>query len=175
MPYSEPISGHGACGAICQSYLMDFDPSVLSVVQIIPQVDSLLSSPVMSESAFGVVLRELREARQLSLRDLSALAEVDHAYIAKIERGDKEPPPEETFIRLARHLKATAHQVAVLRFLRTSNSVDRALALHALANTDATPEILAIAATVVHRGSARPSPADLIERAVRAKRIMDGQ
>ena len=69
----------------------------------------------MAESAFGVVLRELRETRQLSLRDLAALAEVDHAYIAKIERGDKEPPPDETFTRLVRHLKATAHQVAVLR------------------------------------------------------------
>ena len=129
----------------------------------------------MAESAFGVVLRELRETRQLSLRDLAALAEVDHAYIAKIERGEKEPPPEETFTRLVRHLKATAHQVAVLRFLRTSNAIDPALARHALTHTEATPDILAIAATVVHRGAARPSPADLVERARRAKRIMEGQ
>lgn len=129
----------------------------------------------MAESAFGVVLRELREARQLSLRDLGTLAEVDHAYIAKIERGDKEPPPEETVTRLVRHLKATTHQVAVLRFLRSSKAVDPALALHALTDPEATPEILAIAATVVHRGAARPSPAELIERARRAKRIMDGQ
>lgn len=135
----------------------------------------LQSSTDMAESAFGVVLRELREARQLSLRDLGALAEVDHAYIAKIERGDKEPPPEETVTRLVRHLKATAHQVAVLRFLRTSNAVDPALALHALTNLEATPDILAIAATAVHRGVARPSPAELIERARRAKRIMEGQ
>ena len=149
--------------------------SVAIVVQIVPHQDCLPSSAVVAESAFGVVLRELREARQLSLRDLGALAEVDHAYIAKIERGDKEPPPEETFTRLVRHLKATAHQVAVLRFLRTSNVIDPALALHALTNTEATPDILAIAATVVHRGTGRPSPADLIERARRAKRIMDGQ
>lgn len=154
---------------------MYLSPSILSVVRIVPQIDSSPSSPVVAESAFGVVLRELRETRQLSLRDLGALAEVDHAYIAKIERGDKEPPPEETFTRLVRHLKATAHQVAVLRFLRTSNAIDPALALHSLTNTEATPDILAIAATVVHRGAARPSPADLIERARRAKRIMDGQ
>ena len=148
---------------------------MLSVVQTVPQIDSQRSSPVVAESAFGVVLRELREGRQLSLRDLGALAEVDHAYIAKIERGDKEPPPEETFTRLIRHLKATAHQVAMLRFLRTSNAIDPALALYALTDTEATPDILAIAATVVHRGAARPSPADLIERARRAKRIMEGQ
>lgn len=154
---------------------MELRPSVPSVVQTVPQTDSPRSSPVVAESAFGVVLRELREGRQLSLRDLGALAEVDHAYIAKIERGDKEPPPEETFTRLVRHLKATAHQVAVLRFLRTSNAIDPALALYALTDTEATPDILAIAATVVHRGAARPSPADLIERARRAKRIMEGQ
>lgn len=129
----------------------------------------------MGESAFGVVLRELREARQLSLRDLGALAEVDHAYIAKIERGEKEPPPEETFTRLTRHLKATEHQLAVLYYLRTIKTIDPALALHALTNTEATPDILAIAATVVHRGAARPSPADLIERARRAKQIMEGK
>ena len=154
---------------------MDIRHYALLVAPIVPQPDSLPSNPVVAESAFGVVLRELRETRQLSLRDLGALAEVDHAYIAKIERGDKEPPPEETFTRLVRHLKATAHQVAVLRFLRTSNAIDPALALHALTNTEATPDILAIAATVVHRGAARPTPADLIERAQRAKRIMDGQ
>jgi transcriptional regulator with XRE-family HTH domain len=129
----------------------------------------------VAESAFGVVLRELREGRQLSLRDLGTLAEVDHAYIAKIERGDKEPPPEETLTRLIRHLKATAHQAALLRFLRTSNVIDPALARYALTDNEATPDILAIAATVVHRGAARPSPADLIERARRAKRIMEGQ
>src|SRR6185312_6023225 len=154
---------------------MELRSSVLPVVQTVPQTGSPRSSPVVAESAFGVVLRELREGRQLSLRDLGALAEVDHAYIAKIERGDKEPPPEETFTRLVRHLKATAHQVAMLRFLRTSNAIDPALALYALTDTEATPDILAIAATVVHRGAARPSPADLIERARRAKRIMEGQ
>lgn len=153
--------------ALCHSFR--------TVVQIVPQPSSPSSSAVVAESAFGVVLRELRETRQLSLRDLGALAEVDHAYIAKIERGDKEPPPEETFNRLVRHLKASEHQVAVLRFLRTSNAIDPALALHALTNTEATPDILAIAATVAHRGAARPSPAEIIQRARRAKRIMDGQ
>lgn len=162
-------------GTECHLYPIYLSPLTIYVVQIVPHSNYLLSSPVVAESSFGVVLRELRETRQLSLRDLGALAEVDHAYIAKIERGDKEPPPEETFNRLVRHLKATAHQVAVLRFLRTSNAIDPALALHALTNTEATPDILAIAATVVHRGAARPSPADLVERARRAKRIMDGQ
>ncbi len=145
------------------------------MVQIVPQTFHQLSTPVMAESAFGVVLRELRENRQLSLRDLGTLAEVDYAYISKIERGDKEPPPEETFARLVRHLKLNAHQVAVLKFLRTANAIDTSLALHAIIDPAATPEILAIAASVVHRGAVRPTPAELIARAQKAKQIMDGQ
>ena len=47
----------------------------------------------MGDSALGSVMRALREKRGLSLRDLGTLAETDHAYIAKIERGDKEAPP----------------------------------------------------------------------------------
>lgn len=129
----------------------------------------------MAESAFGVVMRSLRERRELSLRDLGTLAEVDHAYISKIERGDKEPPPEETFGRLVRHLKPSAHELAVLKFLYTASSVDPALAVYALSDPDATPEILTIAASVVHRGTARPTPAEWIDRAKRAKRIMEGQ
>ena len=105
---------------------------------------------------------------------MGTLAEVDYAYISKIERGDKEPPPEDTLTKLVRHLKLTAHQTAVLKFLRTANSVEPALALHALTNAAATPDILAIAASVVHRGAVRPTPAELIARAQRAKRIMDG-
>jgi transcriptional regulator with XRE-family HTH domain len=129
----------------------------------------------MSESAYGVVMRSLRERRELSLRDLSALAEIDHAYISKIERGEKEPPPEETFGRLVRHLKPSAHELAVLKFLYTTTAnVDPALALHALNDLDASPEILMIATSVVHRGTGRPAPAELIERAKRAKRIMEG-
>lgn len=175
MQYLSPTSDHGSIKTICYLFQVDFRSSIHAVVQIVPQPNRLSSSPVVTESAFGMVLRELRETRQLSLRDLGALAEVDHAYIAKIERGDKEPPPEETFTRLVRHLKATVHQVAVLRYLHANNTIDPALALHALSNAEATPEILAIAATVVHRGVTRPSPAELIERARRAKRIMDGQ
>jgi transcriptional regulator with XRE-family HTH domain len=129
----------------------------------------------MVESAFGAVMRSLRERRELSLRDLGALADIDHAYISKIERGEKEPPPEETFGRLIRHLKLSAHEQAVLKFLYSNANVDPALAIHALSDVNASPEILTIAISVVHRGTVRPTPAELVERAKRAKWIMEGQ
>lgn len=127
----------------------------------------------MADSGFGAVIRALRERRDLSLRDLSTLAGVDHAYISKIERGEKEPPPEETFARLSRHLKPTAHELALLRFLHTNNTVDPSLAMQALADPEVTPEILAIAVSVVHRGAGRPTPAQWLDRAKRAKRAME--
>lgn len=135
----------------------------------------LPSIPTMAESAFGVVMRSLRERRELSLRDLGTLAEVDHAYISKIERGEKEPPPEETFGRLVRHLKPSAHELTVLKFLHGNSGVDPGLAVHALSDPEASPQILNIAISGVHRGSARPSPAEWIRRAKRAKDIMDGK
>lgn len=131
------------------------------------------STPVVAESAFGTVLRTLRERRELSLRDLGTLAEVDHAYISKIERGEKEPPPDETFGRIIRHLKAPPHEVALLRFLHVNNNVDTALALQALSDPEVTPDIMAIAVSVVHRGTGRPTPAQWLDRAKRAKRAME--
>lgn len=126
----------------------------------------------MSESAFGVAFKELRERRALSLRDLGKLAEIDHAYIHRFETGAKEPPPLDTSERLLRHLKPTPHQAQVMRYLREQN-IDPSLARYALDDLDATPEILEIARTAVHRGAARPTPRDLVLRAKRAKEIMD--
>ncbi len=127
----------------------------------------------MGESAFGSVMRVLRERRDLSLRDLAALAGVDHAYISKIERGDKEPPPDETFARLSRHLKPNDHELALLRFLHANNAVDPPLAMQALVDPEVTPDIMAIAVSVVHRGTGRPTPSQWLERAKRAKRAME--
>jgi len=119
-------------------------------------------------------MRLLRERRGLSLRELGTLADTDHAYIAKIERGEKEAPPEETFARLARSLRTSAHEISLLRFLGATPNIAPDLAVHAVGDLEVTPELLTIAASTVHRGAGRPSPAELIVRAKRAKRIMEG-
>ena len=43
----------------------------------------------MPESALGFLIRFLREQRGLSLRELGRLAGVDHAYIHRLETGEK--------------------------------------------------------------------------------------
>lgn len=128
----------------------------------------------MGDSAFGAVLRTLRERRGLSLRELGTLADIDYGYISKIERGDKEVPPEDTFLRVSRSLKPTANELALLKFLYAAPNMDPALALFALSDPEVTPELLTIAASTAFRGSARPTPEELIRRAKRAKEIMDG-
>lgn len=128
----------------------------------------------MGDSAFGAVLRTLRERRGLSLRELGTLADIDYGYISKIERGDKEVPPEDTFLRLSRSLKPASNELVLLKFLYATPNIDPALALHALSDSDITPELLTIAASTVYRGTTRPAPEELIRRAKRAKEIMDG-
>jgi transcriptional regulator with XRE-family HTH domain len=68
-------------------------------------------------SAFGTVLRRLREGRGLSLREVSQLADVDHAYVHRLETGAKEAPSDDALARIFRALKPTKRQEHVLRFL----------------------------------------------------------
>lgn len=68
-------------------------------------------------STFGTVLRRFRENRGLSLREIGQLADMDHAYIHRLETGEKEAPSEETLARLFRVLKVGDRNVQILRFL----------------------------------------------------------
>jgi len=68
-------------------------------------------------SAFGVVLRRLREGRGLSLREVSQLSGLDHAYVYRLETGEKEAPSDDALARLFRALKPTKRHERILRFL----------------------------------------------------------
>ena len=57
----------------------------------------------MQETGLGVLLQHLREKRGLSLRELGQLSGVDHAYIYRLETGEKEAPSEEVVSKLALH------------------------------------------------------------------------
>src|SRR5207245_674309 len=58
-----------------------------------------------------------REGRRLSLREVSQLSGLDHAYVHRLETGEKEAPSDETLVRLFRALKPTKRQERILRFL----------------------------------------------------------
>lgn len=67
--------------------------------------------------SFGYVLIRFREERGLSLRELGKLCEIDHAYIHRLEKGEKTAPSDEVVDSLSRTLKLTPRRVNLLRKL----------------------------------------------------------
>ncbi len=53
---------------------------------------------------FGLLLREKRLQKDLSLRRLSELSGLSHIYLYNVEHGDKAPPSDMALIRLANAL-----------------------------------------------------------------------
>lgn len=124
----------------------------------------------MDESALGVLLRFLREERGLSLRELGQLADVDHAYIYRLETGAKESPSEDVLSKLIRALRAGKREASMLRFLAEHPATDVALVKLVLADKTVTYDIFAAAAGTAFRGAARPDYSKIIEL---VRRIMD--
>jgi len=108
---------------------------------------------------FGSALRHFREERTLSLRELATLSGVDHAYIHRLEAGDKTAPSLDVLERLSRGLKLTAHKRRVLELLTAAGSMDGQLfelALEAPNRFD----LVKVAATMSFRGARPESKAD---------------
>jgi HTH-type transcriptional regulator, competence development regulator len=66
---------------------------------------------------FGELLKRFREERQYTLRDLGKLSETDHAYIHRLETGEKEAPSDEVVTGLVKALKLDARRARLLEFL----------------------------------------------------------
>ena len=128
----------------------------------------------MAQSAFGFLLQRLREGRRLSLRELGQLADIDHAYIYRLETGDKESPSEEVRSKLIRALKATKREADMLRYLAEHPQTDPGLVAHALADASVTFEEFCSAAGVAYRGTGRPDYPNLIGRIRRMLREENG-
>jgi transcriptional regulator with XRE-family HTH domain len=123
----------------------------------------------MAQPAFGLLLQHLREKRRLSLRELGQLAGIDHAYIYRLEAGDKESPSEEVLSKLIRALKATKREADMLRYLAEHSQTDPGLVEYALTDASMTFEEFRSAAGVAYRGTGRPDYPRLI---VRIRRIL---
>lgn len=59
---------------------------------------------MLKHNLFGVFLKEKRQQKNISLRELSDKANVAHTYIAKIENGSKPPPSDDVLLRLVKGL-----------------------------------------------------------------------
>jgi transcriptional regulator with XRE-family HTH domain len=126
----------------------------------------------MGAPALGLLLRFLRDERGLSLRELAQLAGIDHAYVHRLETGDKESPSDEALSKLIRALKAEKREAAMLRFLAEHRDTDAELVSVALKDPSVTYEIFASVASAAFRGAARPDYPRLIAR---VRMILDAE
>lgn len=118
----------------------------------------------MAQAALGFLLRNLREERELSLREVAQLADIDHAYLHRLETGAKESPSEEVLSKLIRALKAGKREAEMLRYLAAHAETDAALVAHVLKDPTVTYEVFTHTAGAAFRGTARPDYPKLIER-----------
>src|SRR4051794_7641541 len=118
----------------------------------------------MGQTALGLLLEHLREGRELKLRELAQLSSVDHAYIYRLESGDKESPSEEVLSKLIKPLRAGKREADMLRYLAEHTETDPELVKQVLADETITYEIFASVAGAAFRGTARPDYPKLIER-----------
>ncbi len=83
---------------------------------------------------FGQKIRELREKKNILLRQIAAHLEVDTALISKIEKGDRNPNKEQV-IKIAEFLKVNADDLLTLWLadkVETAVADDKKLASNAM-------------------------------------------
>lgn len=127
----------------------------------------------MPESAMGVWLKGLREGCKLTLRDLAQRSEVDHAYIHRLETGEKESPSDEVVNKLSVALSPTKRDAEIFRFLASHPNVDVDMLNFVRENADVTFPEFHMLTTVVNRGT-RPDYATSLARIRRILQEDDG-
>ncbi|HGI9212429.1 TPA: helix-turn-helix domain-containing protein [Burkholderia lata] len=122
----------------------------------------------MSQTGLGVALKTLRERRTLSLREIGQLSSVDHAYVHRLESGEKTNPSADLVEKLLRVLKPGERDAALVMWLVDHAEADPRLVEFVLNDPSISIDIFSAAAGVRHRGNTRPDPATLIARIQRA-------
>lgn len=122
----------------------------------------------MSQTGLGVALKTLRERRTLSLREIGQLSSVDHAYVHRLESGEKANPSSDLVEKLLMVLKPSARDAALVMWLVDHAEANPLLVELVLQDPSISIDIFSAAAGVRHRGNTRPDPATLIARIQRA-------
>ena len=122
----------------------------------------------MPQTGLGIALKTLRERRTLSLREVSQLSTVDHAYVHRLETGEKASPSQELVGKLLKVLKPNERDAGIVKWLVDHADADLKLVEFALADPGISVDVFAAAAGIRHRGPARPDPATIISRVKRA-------
>ena len=122
----------------------------------------------MPQTGLGVALKTLRERRTLSLREIGQLSSVDHAYVHRLETGEKTNPSQGLVEKLLKVLKPGERDAALVTWLVDHADADPSLVEFVLQDPSISIDVFSAAAGVRHRGNARPDPATLIARIKKA-------
>lgn len=110
---------------------------------------------------FGGLLERLRAEKGLSLRQLGLLADLDHAYVHRLETGEKADPSDDTVDSLIRALRPGERKARILKFL-VQQPVDEDLLNYVLESSKVSIEDFESAARMRSRG--RPIGKEAWER-----------
>lgn len=105
------------------------------------------------EETFGELLKRLRVARGLSLRDLARLAGCSASYVSRIEHGDRLPPSREMTAAFAEALRLRPGGAWWDRLFLASEHVPPGVPPEALLSA-----CRAIRADIVQRATAAQAP-----------------
>ncbi len=122
----------------------------------------------MSQTGLGVALKTLRESRNLSLREIGKQSSVDHAYVHRLETGEKTNPSRNLIEKLLKVLKPGERNTELVIWLVDRTDADPNFVEFVLQDPSISIDIFSAAASVRHRGNASPDPATLISRIRRA-------
>lgn len=119
----------------------------------------------MGASALGTVLRDLRESKGFSLRELAQLASMDHAYIHRLETGEKDSPSKEILEKLVKVLKPHRRDIEILRYVAVHPDINPDLVDLTIKDNTVSFEVFITAANMKFRSSYEIPARELIDRA----------
>ena len=125
------------------------------------------------QTSFGNLLARLRGRRSLSLRELGTISGVDHAYIHRLETGEKGAPSKDIVERLIRHLKPDAREASVLRILWEVDAPSDLVEL-VLADPSIDLRDFQSAALMRYRGKGRPKWPEVLRHIRTAREAIEG-
>lgn len=117
----------------------------------------------MAQTGLGILLKSLRDGRGLSLRETGQLSEVDHAYIHRLETGDKDSPSPDVLNKLLKVLKPGERELEMAKWL-SGHDANPELVSYTLSDPSFTAEMFTTAAGMRHRGNARPDVETVVTR-----------
>lgn len=129
----------------------------------------------MPQTGLGVAIKTLRKRRTLSLREIGQLSSVNHAYIHRLETGEKTNPSPGLIEKLLKVLKPSERDAELVTWLADHAKTDSNLVKFVLQDSSISIDIFTAAAGIKHRGNVSPDPATLIALIKRAFEVDEGE